>query len=304
MGACWQFKRIKCAILFLLPFVTGFTAQAEGFSKQTKKTLIWLVEDKKENIDLLEKVSPNTSVASYIESRVIAKLTQYDIQVKRMSMKRIEKVLKTTDNACVANRAKLASRQKHSLFSSPQAFYLTHKLYRYDQKVSLDDHLLNEQGEVKAIHEVLSEKPNQIMGVAEGVSFGAFLDAEIKKIAKHNIYYRGGVNRVTALEGMLYAKRIDFLLALPIDIKPSAQQALKLEQYPISGAPPYLLAHFNCSKSAAGANVIKDINGILANMYQTEDYTLAHQKWFTEQDIVNLKRYLKQQFSGKSFLKN
>jgi uncharacterized protein (TIGR02285 family) len=290
-------------ILFL-PIGDNANAQAHNSPSQSseRKSLLWLVEDKKENINLLALTSPTTSVASYIESRMIAQLQQYDIQVKRMSIKRIEQTLKTTPNACAANRAKLESRKKYSLFSSPQAFYLTHKLFRFNQSKALDKRLFNSAGEITALKDVFKHTPDQVIGMAGGVSFGPFLDGEIDTLSKENIYFRGGINRVTALEAMLYSKRVDYLLALPIDMNPTLEQKLPLEQYAIAGAPPYLIAHFSCSKSDEGADAIAAINTILDTMYRSDDYYLAHQKWFNEQDLIKLQSYLKAQFFDKSFL--
>lgn len=291
-------------ILFL-PTTYAFNPQkTDNLPAKTsqKKSLLWLVEDKKENINLLTLTEPTTSVASYIESRVIAQLRQYDVKVQRMSIKRIEQTLKTSPNACAANRAKLETRMQYSLFSSPQAFYLTHKLFRFNQNQPLEKSLFNAEGEITSLKGVFQYTPQKIIGIAGGVSFGPFLDAEIDKLATKNIYYRGGINRVTALEAMLYSERVDYLLALPIDMNPTTSQKLLLEQYTIAGAPPYLIAYISCSKSEEGAEAIKAINVILDKMYRSEDYYLAHQKWFPEKDLIRLQRYLEKQFVDKSFL--
>lgn len=293
-------------IVLFLPFKQYANGQTEKLSsfQKAKKPLLWLVEDKKENINLLSLTEPTTSVATYIESLVIAQLQQYNVEMKRMSIKRIEQTLKTTPNACAANRAKLESRMKYSIFSSPQAFYLTHKLFRFNQREALDKSLFNAEGEIAVLKDVFHYSPEKIIGLAKGVSFGPFLDVEIDKLAKDNIYFRGGINRVTALEAMLYSKRVDYLLALPIDMNPSPEQKLLLEQYTIAGAPPYLIAHFSCSKSTEGTEIVNAINAILDNMYRSEDYYLAHKKWFSEQDLIKLQSYLKAQFVDKTFLNN
>ena len=101
---------------------------------------------------------------------------------------------------------------------------------------------------------------------------------------------------------MLYANKVDALLALPVDIVPTAAQKEKLEQYAIAGAPPYLIAHFSCANSELGNKVMNDINVILAKMYKSEDYYLAHKKWFTEDDLVKLQAYLKANFSTAIYI--
>jgi len=277
---------------------------AENDPLLVREKLVWLLEDKKENINLLAKTAPDTSVATYIENQVVSQLTDYDISIKRVSVKRIDYYLKHNTNTCVANRAKIKIREDYSLFSTPQSFYITHKLYRFNHSQPLPAGLLNKKGEVIAIKDIFGLFPEAKIGIADGASYGKFLDEEIKKITPNNIHYRGGVMRVTALEAMLYSKRIDYLLALPIDIVPTNEQKTLLDKYTIAGAPPYLIAHFSCSKSALGTRVIDKINSLLAAMYKTEDYYQAHRRWFTEQEVVDLQRYLQKNHSNKSYLKS
>lgn len=278
-------------------------AQSNHLNEQTaKKEIIWLVEDKIENRDLLAKYSPETSTASYIENLVIQQLTQYDIQIERVTAPRINRVLSTNNNACVANRVDTPERRKYSLFSDPQSFYLTHKLYRFNQQSALPDKLFNTKGEIKSLPSVFTTLPTQIIGIAQDVSFGDFFDQQIQQIQPTNIYYRGGNQRVVALASMLYKSRIDFVLALPVDITPDEAQKHLLEQYSIAGAPPYLIAHFNCSNSQLGQVIINDINKILAKVYQTKDYYQAHKKWFSDKQLTDLQIFLAKKFSKKRYL--
>ena len=282
------------------------TAQSEQINKKVvKERILWLVEDKIENIDLLAKTSAETSTASYIENLIIQQLKQfkkYDVRIVRVTAPRIIKTLNSNDNACVANRAITPDRKEYSLFSDPQSFYLTHKLYRFNAKSPLPNELFNAEGEIKDLPSVFRALPKKIMGIAQDVSFGNFLDQQIKQINPVNIYYRGGTQRVRALGSMLYKSRVDFVLALPVDITPNEAQIPLLEQYTIAGAPPYLIAHFNCSKSELGQGVINDINKILAKVYQTKDYYQAHKKWFSDKQLKGLQTFLAENFSEKRYL--
>ena len=144
--------------------------------------------------------------------------------------------------------------------------------------------------------------PTKTLGITKDISFGNFLDQQIKQIKPANIYYRGGSQRVVALESMLLKSRVDFVLALPVDITPSEAEKVLLEQYTIAGAPPYLIAHFNCSKGPSGQRIIKDINKILAKFYQTEDYYLAHKKWFSDKQLKGLQKFLAENFSENKYI--
>lgn len=294
------------SIMSLAIFFCNFSnaaGQSEQFRKKAnKEKLIWLVEDKVENIDLLTKNTPETSSASYIENVIIQKLTQYNIKIERVTSSRINRVLKTQHNVCVANRAITEDRQQYSLFSDPQSFYLTHKLYRFNQKSPLPSQLFNKDGEILSLPSIFKVLPDKTMGIAKDVSFGSFLDQQIKQLEPKNIYYRGGSQRVVALESMLLKSRVDFVLALPVDITPNEAQKELIEQYTIAGAPPYLIAHFNCSKGKLGQRIINDINKILATFYQTDDYYQAHKKWFSEKQLLGLQAFLAENFSTRKYI--
>ena len=292
---------MNIAILFGTLF--SVPAQSDHVHEQAhKEKIIWLVEDKVENRDLLAKTSAETSTASYIENLIIQQLTQYNIKIERVTASRMNRVLRTKENACVANRAQTPKRRQYSLFSDPQSFYLTHKLYRFNQSSVLPSQLLNAEGEIKDLASVFTLLPDKTMGIAQDVSFGIFLDQQIQKIKPENIYYRGGNKRVVALSSMLYKSRVDFVLALPVDITPNEVQKPLIEQYTIAGAPPYLIAHFNCSKSPLGQRVIDDINKVLIKIYQTKDYYQAHKKWFTDKQLADLQTFLAKNFSEQHYI--
>jgi len=288
--------------LFIISFYSVPAQSNDNNNQVSKDKIIWLVEDKIENIDLLTKNSPKSSTASYIENVIIQQLTNYNLKIERVTASRMNRLLKTKENICVANRAKTQKRKEYSLFSDPQSFYLTHKLYRFNQNSALPNQLFNAKGEIKDLASLFKVLPTKTMGLAQDVSFGSFLDQQIKQINPTNIYYRGGNQRVLALASMLYKSRVDFVLALPVDITPNETQKPLIEQYTIAGAPPYLVARFNCSKSHLGQLALNDINKILSKLYQTEDYYLAHKKWFSDKQLTDLQSFLAKNFSEKRYI--
>ena len=75
----------------------------------------------------------------------------------------VDYFLENNDNMCVANRAKLSTREKYSLFSTPQAFYLAHKLYRFGQDDTLPAELFNENGEIISLKSVFDSFPHFLL---------------------------------------------------------------------------------------------------------------------------------------------
>ncbi len=254
------------------------------------------MEDKTENLNLLDRKSPSNSAASAIERQIIFALSQYDVEVKRGSIKRINHSLKMTPNACVSNRAKLKEREEYSHYSFPQSFYLTPKIYRFNQSTPLQPSLLNQQGELHSIKALFDSQPSHNIGLVDGVSFGRYLDSEIAQLNKSNIYYRGGTHRVSALQSMLYAGRVNYLLSLPVDITPSLEQQKKLEQYNIAGAPSFVIAHFSCSKTEFGKQVINNINQHLLTTYTKDKFDEINGPWYSNKDRVEIQSYLQRHY--------
>lgn len=268
--------------------------------QSSKKSLTWLVEDKSENLNLSDDNSPSNSAASAVERYVINHLTNYNVTIERVAIKRINHLLQTQDNVCAGNRAKLAEREKYSLFSNPQSFYLTHKFYRYDKEQPLPPEYFNSDGELLSIKQIFDHQPIHRIGLVDGVSFGRYLDEKVRQLDDKNKYYRGGTYRVVALESMLYSARVDYLLALPVDMNPNEQQQKLLEQYDIAGAPPFLIAHFSCSKSDFGQSVISDINQVLDKTYAKDTFNDINGRWYSEKDLEKIQGYLQQNFLDKT----
>jgi uncharacterized protein (TIGR02285 family) len=278
--------------LILLSEVEAVSKGIEPKVAPEKKKLIWLVEDKTENMGLMDPSIPNRSAATATERHVIFQLDDYDVTVERVAIKRINHLLKVKPNACVANRAKLPEREEYSIFSNPQSFYLTHKLFRYNKSSPFPRALFNEKSELVSLLKLFEWQKEERIGLVEGVSYGSFLDEQVKKLSPNNVYYRGGTHRVTAIESMLYAGRVDYLLALPVDMNPTAEQNAQLEQYNIAGAPKFVIAHFSCSKSEFGQQAINSINEILMETYKEEPFFSINRPWYSETDLQFIQSYL------------
>ncbi len=261
-----------------------------------KKKLFWLVEDKQENLGLMDRTAPNNSAATATERHVIFHLEGYEIEVQRLTIKRINYLMQSRPNACVANRAKLPEREAYSIFSNPQSFYLTHKLYRYNQTSPMPELMFNKENELISLGKLFEHQVNKRIGLVEGVSYGSFLDAQVKTLDKANTYYRNGSQRVVALESMLYLNRLDYLLALPVDMTPTLEQEAKLEQYNIAGAPKFVIAHFSCSKNEFGQQVINDINKILMKTYEQKLFYTINEKWYSNTDLQFIQSYLQDNY--------
>jgi len=270
---------------------------------QDKPELLWLVEDSQENLNLGTPLAPTTSTSTYTEDLILSKLTQYQITLQRVSMKRIDAQLKNKDNVCAASRIKTKQRLKYSLYSKPQNIYLSHKIYRLANKSPLSPAIFDTLGNLKSLYHLFGQYPDSILAIADGVSYGKILDNQISHLNKDNLYNRGGSHRVVAINEMLFKDRVDFIIYYPTEIKLLLSEPDILESYHIAGTEPYILGHFTCSNSEFGKQVISDINNILSDAYTTEDFYNAHSRWLLPSDIKKLNLYYIKTFGKQSFIK-
>ena len=268
-----------------------------------KESIIWLYEDSKENYALVKYPTTlpdiSSSPAVYTEQLILNQLKKYNLKLRPTSVKRINAEIKNSTNTCAANRIKTKDRESFSVFSTPQNIYLSHKLYRLSQDVSPPENLFNKNGKITSLADFLNYYQELVLGIGDAVSYGNFIDEELDKVSKNNIYKRGGSDHLFALTNMMLAKRINFILSYPDEIKFNLPENQKLDSYRIAGSTPYILGHFTCSNSEFGKKVIKDINEILAKEYLKKDFYKVYKNWLLPEDMPELDKYFSNEFGKK-----
>jgi len=268
-----------------------------------KPEIIWLIEDSKENSTIGTPLAANTSTSTYTEDLILSGLTNYKIELQRVSMKRIGAQLKSKNNACAASRIKTKSRESYSVYSTPQNIYLGHKIYRLSNDIPLSPKIFNEVGNIKSLFDLFAYYPDSILAIADAVSYGKFLDNQISQLNKDTLYNRGGGHRIVGINEMLFKNRVDFIIYYPTEINLLSSESVSLESYHIEGSEPYILGHFVCSDSKLGKAVITDINTLLNKAYSTKAFYQAHTRWLLPADIQRLNGFYIETFGKQSFIK-
>lgn len=291
------------SLLLSLPNSSLATPPSQPLGKTDKESIVWLYEDVEENSEFLKfpNITPNilSSPSVYTELYVLDKLKNYDIKLLKTSVKRINVEIQKNTNTCAANRVKTPEREKYFLFSLPQNFYPSHKLYRLAQDEPLPRGLLNEYGEIISLKKLFEYFPQQKLGTGDDVSYGVYLDSEIDKLSKNNIYSRGGSKRIFALNEMLFKQRIDYVIYYPNEINMLTHTNQLIESYNIAGTSPYIIGHITCSKSEIGKKIINETNEILIRAHQTKAFHPVYQQWFLSSEMIELNIYLNKIFSQK-----
>lgn len=264
---------------------------------QSEKKLTWLVENTHEGKIISDAPAVSTSQATvrHIVKQLSAK--GYDIEYIPTSIKRINSLLKSQQNVCVDNKIKTPQRQKYSIFSDVQHIYLGLKLYRLAKTSPMSLKVLNSENEIISLAALFTQYPDELLGIADGASYGVDLDKQIAQLARQNVFARSAGFRVKSTADMLVKQRVDYVIYYPADIDMLIGKRISLESFKIAGTPDYIKGHISCAKTPLGNAVIEDVNSILREAYQSKWFFQAHAKWVPQSDHAQLKQYFMEVFN-------
>ena len=282
--------------IIMFPIIFISPAQTNSVVTGEQQEIIWLIEDTLEWQDYINKISKSTSQdTAAIIMHGLEKLG-YQLNIIKSTGERAERILKNESSACMSNRIKNPQREAFSLFSLPHDLYLGLQLYRVTQEYPLSEQVLNSQGEVISLAQLFQHYPKQVLAIPTAVSYGVAIDEQINTLARNNLFIRGGNSRIASLVNMLLKNRVDYIIYYPQDINSINHGNISVESYTIAGSPPYFLGHVACSKTTKGKGIIRDIDNILKQAYQSKAFYDAHEKWLLKGDLAKLRHYYLQVF--------
>ncbi|QBG34837.1 hypothetical protein [Litorilituus sediminis] len=264
---------------------------------QPKKKLTWLVENTHEG--KINSDSPAVSTSQETIRYILKQLKSkgYDIEYIPTSIKRINALLKSQQNVCVDNKIKTPQRQQYSIFSDVQHIYLGLKLYRLAKTSPMSQKALNAQDEIISLPALFAQYPDEILGIADGASYGVILDKQIAQLASNNVFARSAGFRVKSTADMLVKQRVDYVIYYPADIDMLIGKRISLESYKVANTPDYIKGHISCAKTPLGYAVIEDINSILNKAYSSDWFYQSHAKWVPQSNHQDLKQYFLEVFN-------
>lgn len=256
------------------------------------KKIIWLIDNTRENEHVLTDTPASIGVDSEnIVLKALAQTGKYSIEPMKASMRRIEHILRTNPNACVANRILTKARTQYAVFSNAHSMYLAIHLYRLAQEQPLPSNVLNAQGEVISLPVLFDHFENHHIAIPDSVSYGVDLDAQIAQLKPKNVYKRSGVFRLQSIGQMFIKKRVDYVIYYPSEISMFAPKGTEIESYRIADTTPFLLGRVSCAKGERGKEVVADINQLLIELYKTKAFKNAHMRWVAPSNLAEFEQY-------------
>lgn len=290
---------MKIVLLVILVFYSSISlAEIEG-----KTHIVWLTDDKDDEKNYIE--DNQLSIGTDTINLVMKAIKNYQLNHQFATIPRINVLLKTSDNICAANRLKTKERALNNIFSLPINIYPGLRLYYIDKYSTVPENLINQNGELTSLPELFEKRPDKVIGVSKGRSFGGYLDEQISLIPRENINHRAGGGRYEALMQMLLKKRIDYLIDFPTEVKKKVDVAVlndevfsssDIHSIAIANSPEYIFGRISCTKTAVGEAFIAEINEILLTLYNDPAFYQAHARYINKNDLPDFKASFDKQF--------
>lgn len=218
------------------------------------------------------------------------------VPVTEVPMARTEHMMDSGASICTMDRVKNNTRDAKYLFSKPVNFYLGYRLYQLAHFPAIASELLNEQGQVKSISQVMQATPYAKLLVQEHFSFGETLDQQISQLPNQQILPLTAPHYHTNFIGMFASNRAEFVIAYPTEMSFFIQSKPELHtrSYGIVGSPELITGHLMCSDTARNRQFIQSVDQALTKLYRDKRFLLAHTRYLGKQEAEQVSRFIRQ----------
>ncbi|WP_218313175.1 hypothetical protein [Alteromonas antoniana] len=210
--------------------------------------------------------------ALYVSYRLLLNELDAPLDFIYAPYKRTQRLLTEAEPACTFYALKTAPREQAHYFSLPLTFLSTPRLYIRGDK-PLDDDLLNENGELKSLEAFFDAKPDALMLLIDGVSYGDALDSRLAALSERNIVKRASGDRHNKLSGMFFRDRVDIALIYPQEVKQhlalNPEDTEPFQSYVIAGVPATTSGYIMCNQYPQTEALIARVNQALMRLYDT-----------------------------------
>jgi len=209
---------------------------------------------------------------------IFDQLSEYNLNSKVASFDTAYNHMERFKNICIRNLAKTAEREKLFIFSEPQTFLLSPRLY-FSPQLNVEDIAAIKQ---LSFREVFKHYPKLSIGFESNRAYGKQLSKQFENFPLENMFMRADSNGENLMIAMLLKGRIDMLVEYPyvFDYKSKKiSPELKIQHSSISDIEPFMFAHLACSKSDESHQLIREVNTVLTALYHKKQYKDSHLKW-------------------------
>ena len=231
---------------------------------------------------------------------LLMKELEYTQPVLNVPLARAFRSLDDGENVCVVNKIKTPEREEKYLYSLPLNVFHTQRLYQLADLPPVNEALLDEQGAVLSISDVLAAYPDTAIVLPEVYSYGQQVDADVASINPDQIIPIANHAFYTRFMQLFLAKRTDFALIFPAAFYRTfgTEHELDVRSYAISGNAPFVEGHILCSNTPIGEFNIAKIDTAIQRVYRKPEFLEAHTEYLSPSMREPIRQIIEHDFLG------
>lgn len=259
-----------------------------------KDKIIWVDVDAPP-FYILEGNEKGKGVVDEITLLLQKNMPQYDHEHQVINLSRLMYMMRNGEHVCHAALFRTRERETEALFSSTPTDIVPPVgiTIKADRKDDFPDH------DNCSLAELL-EKKKLKAGIAADRSYGKPLDDILKRNeGSPLVYARSGADIYSGLLRMLLAGRVDFILGSPLEagyIHKKMDVGDSVINIPIRENMEYTMGYAACPKNEWGRGVIAEIEKILKERRNTDEYRDIFEKWLDKGSIDRFRKAYSEHF--------
>ena len=256
--------------------------------------ITWAVQDFPP-FQILDGSAKGTGSFDGLLDLLIARLPHYEHDVVPMTFARREAEIKQGADLCTPGIFRTPAREPFMEFSAPALLHLDNRLvFRVERSSRFAD------GEAVDLEKVLQNK-DLVGAIAAGRSYAPNIDALIARSSGYpNLIVRPWKSE--QFFQMLLAGEVDYIILFPHEANFLAQRLSAQQQIgirPIAGTPPTIATTVACTRTPLGAQIIADVNAVIAGALDQPEYRRLSERWYQDSDKELIRRDYNQMMGGR-----
>lgn len=251
-----------------------------------------------DNKNLTSRINiSNTPFSAGVDTaQMLVNTIGYEGPVLEVSLKRSFNQIDNGKPVCVINKIKSDERAKKYAYSLPLNFFQTQRLFQLSALPPLSANLLDENGAVISISDVLNTYKTSAIVLPETYSFGARVDADLHNADPQQKITLSNATFFTRFMDLFSAKRAEFALIYPASLYRQFGNNMSVDarSYSISGNPEFVSGHVICGKSPAALKFIEKVNVAIKSIYANPKFIQAHTQYLPSQSRVLIEQAIKE----------
>lgn len=238
-----------------------------------------------------------TGYCDRMERDIAENLPEYEHEYFTGNYKRIALALKERSDVCCPSIYKTRERESFAIYSEPLFIGLANGVILRKNSALYLQKFVTAEGELD-LASLLANKTDITIGLLLGRNYGSSIEAVISQYRGSERVIERARNDFGELLEVLINKRVDMILALPMEVSYALFDAglpsNVVEFLGVKEGEKFTSAFVACSDSVFGREVIDRINAVIAE--KRSSFALYYRDWLNDTGVENYNKLVEQVF--------